>query len=94
MHRRARRSTQPLGGKVNDAPVPEELRPYFDVCFILGFGLCSSCGREQPFTSNHPPFSDSWWLDEARAMHDAGWSVPKPEEALCASCSKQPPAKE
>jgi hypothetical protein len=77
-----------LGGNVNDAHVPKVLQPYFDVCFILGFGICSACGCEQPFTSNHAQFSDGWWLDEARAMHDAGWSVPEAGEAYCGSCSK------
>ena len=73
---------------MNDAHVPKDLQPYFDVCFILGFGICSGCGREQPFTSHHPQFSDGWWLDEARAMRDAGWSVLEAGEAFCASCSR------
>jgi hypothetical protein len=73
---------------VTDTHVPAELRPYFEVCFILGFGLCSLCGCEQPFSSDHPQFSDGWWLDEARAMHAAGWSVPKLQTALCAVCSR------
>lgn len=75
---------------MTEARIPKELEPYFNVCFILGFGICSGCGREQPFTSNHPQFSDGWWLDEARAMRDAGWSVLEAEKAFCASCSEDP----
>ncbi len=67
--------------------VPSELRPLFEVCFILGFGICQSCGREQPFTSSHPQFSDEWWVDEARAMYQAGWVVPREQEAYCPECA-------
>lgn len=63
-----------------------ELRPFFDYCFILGFGICSGCGREQEFSSEHPQFSDGWWLDEAAAMHKAGWLVSGQLDAWCPEC--------
>jgi hypothetical protein len=70
--------------------VPTELAPYFEVCFILGFGICDRCGREQPFESTHPKFSDERWLDEARAMRDAGWVLQEPLVATCPECAQKP----
>jgi hypothetical protein len=82
-----------------DTEIRPELAPYFEVCFILFFGICSGCGREQEFTSTHPQFSDAYWLDEARAMYAAGWVVPEPQEAFCPECAarlqlSRPPSRE
>jgi hypothetical protein len=68
--------------------IPLELQPYFEVCFILGFGICSSCRSVVQFQSQHPRFSDGYWLDEAKAMMAAKWTVPEPQRALCSQCSK------
>jgi hypothetical protein len=65
------------------------LRPYVDVCFILGFGICEGCGREEPFASQHPQFSHGWWLDEAEAMKKGGWIVSEPQVAYCPECASQ-----
>jgi hypothetical protein len=67
--------------------IPPALAPYFEVCFILGFGICAGCGREQDFASAHPQFSDAYWLDEAGAMYNAGWIVPRPLDAYCPECA-------
>jgi hypothetical protein len=69
--------------------IPDSLRPYFEVCFIFGFGICDGCSREEPFVSHHPQFSDGWWLDEAKAMKDAGWVIPKEQVAYCPQCASQ-----
>jgi hypothetical protein len=69
--------------------VPDELKPLFEVCFILGFGICSSCGREEPFQSSFLKFTDDYWLDEARAMFADGGCVPKQQQALCPQCIAQ-----
>lgn len=57
--------------------MPESLRPYFEVGFPFGFGLCEGCGREEPFTSQHPQFADEWWLEKAKPMKEAGWVAHK-----------------
>jgi hypothetical protein len=75
-----------------DDDIPEELRPLFEVCFILGWGICSSCGREEPFESIHKEFSDEWWIDESRAMKNAGWIVVREQETLCPECASRPGA--
>ncbi len=71
----------------SDFEIPVELAPFYEVCFILGFGICEDCGREQEFTSTHPQYSDEYWLDEARAMYDAGWIIPHQQVAYCPECA-------
>ena len=76
-----------------DEDVPDDLRPYYDGCFILGAGICDGCHRQQPFDSTHPEFSVGWWVDEARAMKEAGWVVPDPTDPLevfCPECAARP----
>ncbi len=66
-----------------------ELMPYFEVAFIYGFGICESCAADVSFNSPHPKFTDEWWFDEAKAMKDQGWVVPKVQSAYCAKCAKE-----
>jgi hypothetical protein len=58
--------------------IPADLKPFFVACFILFFGICDRCWREEDFESEWPQFSDAYWLDEARALRDAGWIVEAP----------------
>lgn len=64
-----------------------ELMPYYEAVFIYGFGICESCSVEVAFESKHPKFSDGWWFDEARAMKQHGWVVPKLQTVYCGTCS-------
>ena len=70
------------------AKIPRELAPYYEVCFILGFGICEHCSLEAEFSSAHRQFSDEWWLDEAAAMRSQGWVVSEQLVAYCARCSQ------
>ena len=67
--------------------IPTELAPYFETCFIYGFGMCDECGDQAAFSSIHPKFSDEWWLDEAAAMRDQGWIVAELQTAHCRQCA-------
>jgi len=75
---------------MNKKPLLEwqiELMPYYETVFIYGFGICESCSGEALFESVHAKFSDGWWFDEARAMKDQGWVVPRVQVAYCATCA-------
>src|SRR5262249_53017341 len=66
--------------------VPAELEPLWYVSFILcGMVFCERCSAEAEYTSAHPDFTDESYIDCARAMLKAGWTV-VPEDALAVLC--------
>ncbi len=69
--------------------IPANVAPYFECCYILAFSICHDCGSSAQFKSNHPKFSDAWWLDEAMAMSEQGWVVSEPQVSYCGLCAQK-----
>ena len=66
--------------------IPEELEAYFETSFIMCFGICDYCNEEIEFVSKAVMYSDEYYLDQAKAMKDQGWIIPKLHESACKEC--------
>ncbi len=63
--------------------------PFYNVTFILcGMVFCNRCKREASYPSNHPPYSNETYYEQAAAMMRDGWSVIGDAlDVLCPSCA-------
>ena len=66
-----------------------ELMPYYETVFIYSCSICESCTAEVSFESDHTQYSEGWWFDEARAMKEQGWVVPRVLVTYCEACARE-----
>jgi len=66
--------------------VDPSVESFYNVTSILcGLVFCDQCKREASYASNHPPYSDQTYYEQAAAMMKEGW---RGLEVLCPSCAR------